>query len=345
MCFRFKHLCIKLISLFCLGACVSTAQLADEITNIQAEKAKKAFQSEIAIEIPLADGSSKVNATVFRPEKMHSPKTLIIIVPGSGNVSRLGESVGDGIHNYKSSLNLSSLWAEALSAQGIFVLAYDKRNCSLANCQKNSQSSLESLGIKALAQDFDSVYSYAKSRFLENNPGSRIVLLSYGQGAQVIAESQSARYVSKIILLSPILGNLEDIWVRGLSRASVNQDFYVKTRLMNEAESTKALFLSFKKGDFPENANIRGASLIFWRTWIEAAKNCSVRLSGLNVPTLIMHSTNDSFMTKNELNVELKKAKSSKIKAKSIDNADRNFLQNNALSAAAIASVVAEISQ
>ncbi len=300
----------------------------------KAPAARRTFHQVVQLSIPLnlPDTSGSLNAEVYRPEKKIVPKTLFVIVPGSGNISHKGEVAGDGVDTYPEPIELHSLWARTLADKGYFVLTYDKRTCVKkvnSICQNNSQKDIESEGIVALARDLDQVYRFVKSK-LDNEP-VRLILLSSTQGAQVVSLSESAKEASGIILLSPIIGDLEEMWVGGLDRAlQQTQHFNRKNRLANEKESMKGFFTSFKAGRFPDTAQIRGASAIFWRTWMEASLKTPAKLGELNRPILALFSDKDVFSS-SEMKEQFKKATHKNFQIKSFSSYDRNFIQDKSL--------------
>ncbi len=307
----------------------------------------KSFHQQVEVTIPLTlpDGEGELNADVFRPEKKVIPKTLVIIVPGSGNVSRKGEAAGDGIDIYPEPVELSTLWAKALADRGYFVVSYDKRTCTKkvsTACLNNSQKDIESEGISALARDLDQVYQFIRGKLSLKSDEVRLVLLSSTQGAQVLSLSESAKEASGVVLLSPIIGSLEDMWVGGLTRAHESaHDFNRKNRLANQKESMKAFFTSFKAGHFPDTANIRGASAQFWRTWMEASAKTVERFVSNGRPTLSIFSSKDVFSTPAMIQ-ELKKSTHTKsgFEVKSLDSYDRNFVAKTEIAPAVIDEVV-----
>ncbi|MCA9507993.1 MAG: hypothetical protein KC505_06190 [Myxococcales bacterium] len=300
---------------------------------------------EVSIPLDLPEGSGLLNADVYRPEKKSLPKTLVIIVPGSGNISRRGETAGDGIDSYEEPVELSSSWAHALVEQGYFVLSYDKRTCTKAIstlCQNNPQKDIEEQGITALARDLDQVYEYAKSKLTLNDKNVRIVLLTSTQGAQVISLSKSAQDASGIVLLSPIVGSLEEMWVTGLNRAfEESKDFHRKNRLGNQKESMKEFFSSFKAGRFPDGANIRGASVQFWRSWIGASPKTIPLLLVNKRPMLALFSNKDVFSSQEMLgNLKKSSAAHPEFLIKNISKFDRNFIEDNMIAQTAVDEVV-----
>lgn len=302
-------------------------------------------QVDLTIPLTLPDGKGELNAEVFRPEKQAVPKTLVIIVPGSGNISRKGEAAGDGIDSYPEAVDVSTIWAKALVDRGYFVLSYDKRTCTKkvsTLCQNNSQKDIESDGIIALARDLDQVYQHIKSKLSLKNNEVRLMLLTSTQGAQVVSLSESAKEASGIILLSPIIGSLESMWVDGLTRGfESTTDFNRKNRLGNQKESMKGFFTSLKAGQFPDGAIIRGASVQFWRTWVEASTKTVPNLLKNNTQTLAVFSDKDVFATPHMLDDLKKVTRTQKtFLVKSFSQFDRNFVTENSVAPSVIEEVV-----
>jgi hypothetical protein len=293
------------------------------------EKKTKTFKNHIEVNIPLKifDKNIYIQADVSRPEKKFEPKTLFILVPGSGNVSRRGEAAGNGIDLYNNPLELYSLWSQALSEEGFFVLSYDKRSCSNKFnilCKNNPTNDIDEKGIKALAQDLDQIYDFAASKLASTGENTRIVLMTSTQGTQVISLASCAKKASAIVLLSPLVGDLGSLWVEGLMRAShqANNSTH-KSRLLNEAESTKSFFSSLQK--FPDKSHVHGASIKFWRSWLDTSLKSAETLAALNKNILVLLSGSDVFSAaerlKNRRNFTMRV----------ITEADRNFINNGHL--------------
>lgn len=280
---------------------------------------------DITIPLTLKSGEAELNAEAFRPTKMVKPKTLVIMVPGSGNVSRYGESNSDGISTFKHSIEVNSLWAKELANRGFFVLSYDKRTCnSKINpiCNDNWHKDIEEDGIKALASDLDQVCAFAKSKF-EDSEG-RIILFSSTQGAQVISLSNCLKQTFGVVLISPIIGDLDKMWINGLQHAAIHAKSE-KNQLINRKESMESFFKSLKKGDFPDNANIKGASLKFWRSWIDASPKTLPKIMASKKPTLLLFSSRDSFSPPEFIKKVKNEVKDTRIKVSIIDGYDRNL--------------------
>jgi hypothetical protein len=334
-----------------MGACLSQSSRTTLRTTVpmanQVNLAKQArnFHQRVETNIPiiLPTGNGELAADIFRPTKKILPKTLVIIVPAAGNVSRHGEISGDGIRSYPKTLDASMLWAKALSDNGIFVLSYDKRTCNKAInpiCNNNDQQDIDQYGIISLAKDLDQVYEFSSSRFSSLGSKVKIVLLSFTQGTQVITLADCAKKISGMVLFSPIIEDLQDMWVQGLGHAAEKlENKAMKNKLLNRKESIRAFFDSLSKGDFPKTANIRGASVNFWLSWIEASKNTLERLMAYKRPGLLLFSEQDSFRPKKINNND----NLSRLTFRSFAGVDRNFVVEDGVPKAVLQQVLSFI--
>lgn len=349
------YMALFMVLVDCMSACVSSkifveAPAPKSLPTIKEAKQKREFHRQIEATIPLElpSGTAELNADIFRPGQKSKPKTLVIIVPGSGNVSRRGEVSGTGIDTYEAPLEMSLHWAKALADKGFFVLSYDKRSCGSRQnplCHNNDQRDIDQDGLMALARDLDQAYLFSVGKLRADEDGARIVLLSTTQGAQAVTMSTCAKKVSGIILFSPIIGELDAMWVGGLGRAAdLASSITKKNRLLNQKESMAGFFASLKRGDFPENGNIRGASVKFWQSWMEASKNTLPRLVENGRPALLLFSGQDTFSSPSLIADLQKRAKNpGHIRVKSILDSDRNFVGADGVTDAILNDVVAFI--
>lgn len=234
---------------------------------------------------------------------------------------------------------MSTLWGEALSNAGIFALAYDKRTCQSERCEKNDQSDIDTLGIKALANDLDQV-----CQFVEKNVGAdapyQLILMGSGQATQVITASSCLKSASGVVLLTPIVADLEKTLVEGFLEAGNRETSRIKqNNLKNQGESYRDFFANLKKGAFKEDGFIRGASVIFWRSWFLESEKSMAELNASKKPTLILYQQNDPFMAAVILDpVRTRLSKS--ITLKPLALSDRSLIENSALSKKAITEII-----
>ena len=123
------------------------------------------------------------------------------------------------------------------------------------------------------------------------------------------------------------------MWVEGLVSASRQKaNASQKNRLLNEAETTKSFFSSLKHNKFPDASQVHGASIKFWRSWVESSAQTMDSLAALNKNILVLLSDQDVFSAKEYL---LKNQKYLKYKhrfaLRIVENADRNFISDGHL--------------
>lgn len=270
-----------------------------------------------------------LNAEIFKPSQALKPKTVIIIAPGSGNISRLGEVNNNGVKNYTNTLHQVELFSQNLAKKGFFVFSYDKRTCQEKHnplCKNSSSSVVNINSIEPLSSDLDEVYEKVSQKLSMQKEPYRIIIMGFNQAAQTIALSKSAKKASGIILISPILGPFDDIWVKGLKKASLKTDNEnEKNQLLSDAESIKSFFNSLKNNDFPKESLIKGASVYFWQNWLLASNNTLLKLKHLFKPVLLVFNKNDVFFSENLT----KEKMPPNIKTKIFSTLDRNFITEN----------------
>lgn len=335
-----------------LSSCVTSKVLTDskvivpeepsvEPVRILAPKPKRDFHQLVEVSIPITHefGTGDLKADVFRPHKKTMPKTVVIMVPGSGNISRRGEVSSDGVDSYASPIDVNTLWAKALADRGLFVLSYDKRTCTTkinSICNTNDQQDIEQAGIISLARDLDQVYHFALTNLDAHHNEVRVVLMSTTQGAETIALSNNLRSISGVVLLSPVIGDLDTMWVSGLAKAAErSKSDSQRYQLHNRKESMAGFFASLKKGDFPETANVKGATVKFWLSWIEASKNALSYYKQSNKPVFMLFSEQDVF-SHHLVSIKPQGA----IKVKHYAGVDRNFVSPHGVSEQATEDVV-----
>jgi hypothetical protein len=323
-----------------LSGCVNTSAVKDAPVmgpHLPKESPKPEFHQQVETSISLSTsfGDAEVNADIFRPQKMIEPKTLIILVPGSGNVSRKGETTTDGVRIFERAVLTHQSWGMALADKGFFVMSYDKRTCtSRINpiCHTNVQKDIDEKGIAMLAQDLDQAYQFARRKLnAKQNDGARIVLMSSTQGAQTIALAECAKEASGIILFSPIIGDLESMWIKGLGNAANKSGPSQKMRLLNQKESMAAFFKSLKGGAFPEESIIRGASAKFWRSWIDTSQITLNLIKRNQRPSLLLFRLSDTFGGEMMPTIKKNLVPGGRIIVKTISSSDRNFVNDGSV--------------
>lgn len=281
-----------------MGGCTSVSVARAHVAE-RADLPEAHSKTSTAVDISNHDRSAVLGADIYRPNVPISPKTLVIMIPGSGNVSREGEVSGDGVVNYAQKLKVYDIWAQALANRGMYVLSFDKRTCKRNHhplCRDNPIKDIDEQGIAALARDVDDVFSYTLRKIRRGQEPLRVVLFTTSQGTQALALSKVLAKSSGAVLLSPMFGDLPQLFTRSLQVKAHNPENSLRgTMLKNRAETMKSLFQSLARGDFPDNAQIHGASVKFWKSWMEAAQQTSRLLKEAPVPILSLTSVSDPF--------------------------------------------------
>jgi alpha-beta hydrolase superfamily lysophospholipase len=205
----------------------------------------------------------------------------VVMVPGASDISRVGLRAGDGVNTYGRPVAVHMAWAEALAQRGAQVLLYDKRTCGPNDdpqCTKNPQSDIDKEGPLALAKDVDAACALLRAE------AAQIVLWAHGQGTQVALSSACASSAAAIVLVAPIPRAVDEVMVAALrervkeaeAAAKSEADAAKKQALLDEAHQLRNLagtkeaeFASMKAGRFAPTARVSGATLAFWKGWME----------------------------------------------------------------------------
>lgn len=265
-------------------------------------------------------GDKTIDSLPCRWTDANSKKSLgatVIFVPGSGNQGLTGIQLGNGFTPYSKALELGTLWQEKLAQAGYDVLAYDKRSGSS--------------GPESLADDVDAACEAVQRRFGARRP---IILWTSEQGTQVVLNSKCIDRASALVLISPIPDALDRVWVSGLKEGGFR----------DRALSLSATFESIRKGQFEPGAKVMGASLGFWRNWLNLAEKTPKQLESLKLPTLFVVGQEDVWLGSYGRGLlERVSAASKRRKFISVSKADRNLLQKETLSPGTIETIVSTL--
>lgn len=235
-----------------------------------------------------------------------SQGATVIMVPGSGNHPLEDPQSGNGIATYSQTYELGSIWQEYFARAGYNVFAYDKR--ALANSPSD------------LAVDLDSACAAVIRRFGKNQ---KIVLWTSEQGTQVVLSSNCKNQAAAIVIVSPIPEAIDSLWTSGLREAG----------LLDRARSLNATFEAIHNGLFEPDAKIMGASVDFWKNWLELSKKSFKQLEDLKTPILFVLGEKDMLVGRFGRSSLEKLSRGSKNKRLLIiPNTDRNLLQKESLS-------------
>ncbi len=314
------------------------------------------LRAEHTVIVPLEGGPAELGALIVRPhEGERGP--FLLIVPGGGDISRNGTRSGDGVALYGKPVDVGLAWAEAFAARGGQVLLWDKRTCGPNDddaCRKNPQDDVDANGPIALAKDVDAACALARA---QPSSDGRLVLFAHGQAAQVALSSTCAREASAIVLLAPIPRAIDEVLVDGLKdrtlaverSARQQQDPAAKQPLLDQAHKLKNLagtreaeFASMKKDRFAPTARVNGATLAFWRGWMDVTAKTPSLVDAVKETTLVVLGGAD---------LQYSEADRGRIRALSpsglveVSGADHHLLTHGTLSPATVDAVGAAIDE
>lgn len=245
--------------------------------------------------------TGELGALLVKPDSGQGP--TILVVPGGSDISRNGTRTGDGVGLYAKPVDVSLAWADAFAARGAHVLLWDKRTCGPNDdpvCKKNPQDDVDAQGPAALSKDVDAACALAKS---ESGFNGQLVLFAHGQATQVALTSQCARDATAIVLLAPIPRAIDEVIVAGLKertddvekRAKSEKDPTQKQALLEQANQLKNLagtreaeFASIKKDRFAPTARVNGATLAFWKGWMDVTGRTSALVDEVKTPKVVV---------------------------------------------------------
>lgn len=142
------------------------------------------FRDYVVSPIQWRNGETELCGSLYLP-KTQGPHPCIVIVHGSGNLSRFGKS-GEIYRDH----------GAELSKRGIAVAIYDKRGCG------NSTGDWKTANLDELADDVNGLVDLLRKR--EDIDKTHLGLMGFSQGSwvSIIAASKSAEKVSFLITLS-----------------------------------------------------------------------------------------------------------------------------------------------
>lgn len=260
--------------------------------------------------------------------------STILIVPGSGNVSRKNSQEGDGIYQYTSPININFLLANFLCKEGFNVLIYDKRSCSPSNdfiCNLNYFDLDKNNGFDSLVNDFNIVYEYLNN-YLPENQKNKIIAWGNNQATHVILNSKYKNNFLGIVLISPIPDSIDKIIVNGLIEQSYLIDNNIlKYKLYNRSETINSIFNSIKNNEFSSDSIILGIKIDFWKKWILETSRSDFLFNTLDIPLILVLGSEDNIYDKYAKNKINRLSIGKNRKFLYIENSDHNLLTNQKL--------------
>lgn len=343
-----------LASLYLVGGCAARRPVATFVPPSLGEWHEFAEESG-SWRVPLpAENSAEIGFSTLQRTNHDSDAPWVLLVPGGGAPSRWGEQNGDGVHPYASTVEVYRAWARALASAGFRVLSYDKRTCHPSQnplCRANPTGDLDAEGPSALARDVDAACAWLRAK---SGEPSRLVLMTHSQGLVPVLRSRCAAQADALVMLAPIPRRIDHVMVHALEhrrhlqlqRAAHTKEREKKERLevsaaklRNQAGSVQAMFASMEQGNFAAEARVQGATLGFWRGWLQQTEQTQRQLQALKIPILVLLGSEDGQFGPDDRDRILRFGKLPHGLGREIPAADHHFLQQEKLSAQAVDTV------
>jgi len=276
--------------LIALGALVVTSGCRSTRSGRRDTPAPRAVEErdvDITFSLDSAVGEAGDDVTLHGTWKgvPGNAEPLLLFVPGAGRVSRRGVRKKNGSRAYDGPVPVVEQFASHAAYTGFQTLAYDKRTCGPVEsplCARNPSPDWDAQGPVALTRDVDAACATARKLA----PGVPLVVVAHGQSANVVLASSCAKTADALLLIAPIPGAVDEVLVRGLQRRSKllrkwgeeklrssdpdvaaegEQQVQESVQLQNRAANFAGTFKQIKDGAFDDDAQVLGATPVFWR--------------------------------------------------------------------------------
>jgi pimeloyl-ACP methyl ester carboxylesterase len=268
--------------------------------------ARPASTEDVEITVMLDDGASAVLPAELTLPSGNDPVTVVLIVPGGGNISRRGTRTGDGEVEYASAVETSVELASVFADHGLATLAWDKRSCGPrddALCEKQPVSDVDRHGPRALAVDVDAACAFARALPRAQD----VILWAHGQAAQVALSSTCADAAAAVVLVAPPPRRIDRVLTDGLKhRSSVlasaakkakgneKKELGARAHAMKErAAQLDETFKAVLGGKFPKDARLMGFPITYWQGWLALTDEIPGDAPKPRVPWLVIIGEGD----------------------------------------------------
>lgn len=329
-----------------LSACPSRSRGGGALGGDQGDGATA---SKTTLEIPVAvsnDKTATLGAALYRPEPQRGDAPAVLFVPGGGRVSRDGVRPGDGVSTYEEPVAVTAAWAQAVAVRGMLALAWDKRTCTPTDhpdCRKNPTPDLDAEGPVALAKDVDAACAVIVE---QDGFDGRIVLWAHGQAVAVALASECAKRAEALVLVAPIPRRIDEVMVdtltyleglkrkRGQKKAHTDEGKQLlgeANDLRNAAASLQAMFESMDNNQFAQGARVKGATVPFWKAWIELTDGAAEQVKSATAPRVVVQGQWDLQFTPADRNAVAAWGEEDGITYLKVDKADHHLLRDGVL--------------
>lgn len=308
---RFKRFCTSTLlasALVGVSGCASAPNwLQSSARVLDGRRHLTQTDGVLRVELP-DDQTAEIGYEIIRARDDTKPTPWVVLVPGSGAPSRKGEQNGDGIQRYSAEVEVYAQWAHVLARAGHPVFAFDKRNCHprhRSQCHANPTHDIDQEGPSALARDLDAACDWIRA---QHGADAKLILMTHGQGLGPVLRSECVKQAEAVVALAPIPRRIDRVLVHAIAHrqtsgqheAETAQSVHQKDKLAssaaalrNQAATLQETFLSMERGDFASDARVRGATLSYWRAWIDETAQTRDQLKSLKIPKLLLLGMKD----------------------------------------------------
>lgn len=288
----------------------------------------------VFLNIFIKKNKTTIGAELWLTKNIKKYTSTIILVPGSGEVSRRNSQEGDGVNKYTTVIDLNFLLADILCKEGFNVFLFDKRTCFLSrdiSCNINYLKINKNIDFDDLILDFDSVCEFLFS-YLNENQKNKLIFFGFNQSTHVILNSKYKNYMSSIIIISPVVEKIDKVIVEGiLENSFLSKSKNMKYKMYNKSETVNSIFNAIKSGNFFLNSIIMGVTIEFWKKWFYESSKSFELLNNLKIPSLFILGSDNKVLDKNSKNKIFKLNLNNKNKILFLNNVDHNLLTNEKL--------------
>lgn len=164
----------------------------------------------------VALGIEALNGTLHLPRGLDGPRPAVVLVHGSGPQSRDEVSNGELVKQYPA-LPVFEHLADALAAQGLVVLRYDKRSCGPCYPEAHRGADYTDFRFQLLLDDVGAAADYLASR--SEVRSDALVVVGHSQGGAFAPHAAAAdERFAAVVMLAGFAGTFRGSLVDQLGR-------------------------------------------------------------------------------------------------------------------------------
>lgn len=293
------NLAVALLPFLLVFGCAETAGPDDANSNpVNLEDGRP--HEVVSTDISFQGDGLTLKGTVDRPQGIDEPVPGVVIVHGSGPISRDGSAPGQLGYTFPSPISVYKDLGAGLAAKGYAVLRYDKRTCGpFNNCNDNGypvpsgESSVNKFYRDALA----AVDALAAR---DGVVSDEVYVIGHSQGAKIAVKSAAERpeVVAGAVSLAGTPAPIDELYryqydylLQALQESGLSEE-EAKSRLsgmMDTVEDLEALAAGNFEGD-----TIDGLGVAFWESWLDLHGDVTAVVPGIQQPLLSLSGEQDT---------------------------------------------------